>query len=191
MVSIGEARKALQNGELLVYPTDTVWGMGCDPSNQNAVDRLFELKGKKQNGVSVMFSDKKQIYDTCITNGKAKKIIEEFLPGPVTLILKSKKNFANGVMRDGNLGVRIPRNETSIELAKKTPVITTSVNLHGHEIAKDLDEAKNIFGNNCIYLDGEKPKGIESTIINLASGEPEITRIGALYSTILEGIIES
>ena len=73
MVSIGEARKALQNGKLLVYPTDTVWGMGCDPSNQNAVDRLFELKGKKQNGVSVMFSDKKQIYDTCITHGKAKK----------------------------------------------------------------------------------------------------------------------
>ena len=191
MVSIGEARKALQNGKLLVYPTDTVWGMGCDPSNQKAVDKLFEVKGKKQNGVSVMFSNKKQIYDTCITKGKAKKIIEEFLPGPVTLILKSKKEFANGVMRDGNLGVRIPLNKTSIELAKETPVITTSVNLHGHKIADSLDEAKSIFGSNCVYLDGEKPKGIESTIINLANAEPEITRIGALYSTILEGIIES
>ena len=191
MVSIEEARKALQNGKLLVYPTDTVWGMGCDPSNQKAVDKLFKVKGKKQNGVSVMFSNKKQIYDTCITKGKAKKIIEEFLPGPVTLILKSKKEFANGVMRDGNLGVRIPLNKTSIELAKETPVITTSVNLHGHKIADSLDEAKSIFGSNCVYLDGEKPKGIESTIINLANGEPEITRIGALYSTILEGIIES
>ena len=191
MVSIEEARKALQNGKLLVYPTDTVWGMGCDPSNQKAVDKLFEVKGKKQNGVSVMFSNKKQIYDTCITKGKAKKIIEEFLPGPVTLILKSKKEFANGVMRDGNLGVRIPLNKTSIELAKETPVITTSVNLHGHKIADSLDEAKSIFGSNCVYLDGEKPKGIESTIINLANAEPEITRIGALYSTILEGIIES
>ena len=191
MVSIEEARKALQNGKLLVYPTDTVWGMGCDPSNQKAVDKLFEVKGKKQNGVSVMFSNKKQIYDTCITKGKAKKIIEEFLPGPVTLILKSKKEFANGVMRDGNLGVRIPLNKTSIELAKETPVITTSVNLHGHKIADSLDEAKSIYGSNCVYLDGEKPKGIESTIINLANAEPEITRIGALYSTILEGIIES
>ena len=191
MVSIEEARKALQNGKLLVYPTDTVWGMGCDPSNQKAVDKLFKVKGKKQNGVSVMFSNKKQIYDTCITKGKAKKIIEEFLPGPVTLILKSKKEFANGVMRDGNLGVRIPLNKTSMELAKETPVVSTSVNLHGHEIAENLDEAKSIFGSNCVYLDGEKPKGIESTIINLANAEPEITRIGALYSTILEGIIES
>ena len=191
MVSIEEARKALQNGKLLVYPTDTVWGMGCDPSNQKAVDKLFEIKGKKQNGVSVMFINKKQIYDTCITKGKAKKIIEEFLPGPVTLILKSKKEFADGVMRDGNLGVRMPLNETSLDLAKKTPVVTTSAKLHGRDIAKNLDEAKSMFGNNCVYLDGEKPKGIESTIINLANAEPEITRIGALYSTILEGIIES
>ena len=191
MVSIEEARKALRNGKLLIYPTDTVWGMGCDPSNQEAVDKLFELKGKKQNGMSVMFSEKKHIYDTCNTNKKAKKIIEEFLPGPVTLILKSKKKFAKGVMRNGNLGVRIPLNKTSLKLTKELPIITTSVNLHGDEIAKNLDEAKLIFGNNCIYLDGEKPKGIESTIINLTNDEPEITRIGALYSTILEGILES
>ena len=191
MVSIEEARKALRNGKLLIYPTDTVWGMGCDPSNQEAVDKLFELKGKKQNGMSVMFSEKKHIYDTCNTNKKAKKIIEEFLPGPVTLILKSKKEFAKGVMRNGNLGVRIPLNKTSLKLTKELPIITTSVNLHGDEIAKNLDEAKLIFGNNCIYLDGEKPKGIESTIINLTNDEPEITRVGALYSTILEGILES
>ncbi len=191
MVSIEEARKALRNGKLLIYPTDTVWGMGCDPSNQEAVDKLFELKGKKQNGMSVMFSEKKHIYDTCNTNKKAKKIIEEFLPGPVTLILKSKKEFAKGVMRNGNLGVRIPLNKTSLELTKEVPIVTTSVNLHGDEIAKNLDEAKLIFGSNCIYLDGEKPKGIESTIINLTNDEPEITRIGALYSTILEGILES
>ena len=49
MNSIDKARKAIREGKIIVYPTDTVWGMGCDPSNQNAVDRLFELKGKKQN----------------------------------------------------------------------------------------------------------------------------------------------
>ena len=144
MVSLEEAKKALQNGKLLIYPTDTVWGMGCDASNQKAVDKLFELKGKKQDGMSVMFNNKEQIYNTCDTNKKAKKIIEEFLPGPVTLILKSKKEFAKGVTRNGNLGVRMPLNETSIKLAKELPVITTSVNLHGHEIAKTLDEAEKI-----------------------------------------------
>ena len=191
MISIDEARKALNDGKIIVYPTDTVWGMGCDPFNQKAIDNLFTIKGKKLDGLSIMFSHKKGIYDTCEINKKAKKIIEEFLPGPITLILKSKKEFAKGVTRNGNVAVRIPLNRTSMELAKDMPVVTTSANLHGEKIAEDIEEAKEIFGKSCYYLDGEKPKGIESTIIDLTKNEPQIARIGALYSTILEGMFES
>ena len=191
MTSIGEARKELQNGNIIIYPTDTVWGMGCDPFNQKAIDQLFNIKGKKLEGLSVMFDNIEKIYDACETNKTSKKIIKEFLPGPVTLIMKSKKKFAKGVMRNGNIAVRIPMNETSIQLAKEMPVVTTSANLHGEGIAKDIEDAKEIFGNSCFYLDGEKPKGIESTIIDLTGNKPEITRIGALYSTILEGMFES
>ena len=191
MISIDKARKALRDGKIIVYPTDTVWGMGCDPFNQKAIDHLFTVKGKKMDGLSIMFSNKKGIYDSCEINKKAKKIIEEFLPGPITLILKSKKNFAKGVTRNGNIAVRLPLNRTSMDLAKHMPVVTTSANLHGEKIAKDIEEAKEIFGKSCYYLDGEKPKGIESTIIDLTENEPKIARIGALYSTILEGMFES
>ena len=191
MISIDEARKALSDGKIIVYPTDTVWGMGCDPFDQKAIDKLFTVKGKKLDGLSIMFSHKKGIYDVCEINKKAKKIIEEFLPGPITLILKSKKEFAKGVTRNGNVAVRIPLNRTSMELAKDMPVVTTSANLHGEKIAEDIEEAKEIFGKSCYYLDGEKPKGIESTIIDLTKNEPKIARIGALYSTILEGMFES
>ena len=191
MISIDEARKALNDGKIIVYPTDTVWGMGCDPFNQKAIDNLFTVKGKKLDGLSIMFSHKKGIYDSCEINKKAKKIIEEFLPGPITLILKSKKEFAKGVTRNGNVAVRIPLNRTSMDLAKDMPVVTTSANLHGEKIAEDIEEAKEIFGKSCYYLDGEKPKGIESTIIDLTKNEPKIARIGALYSTILEGMFES
>ena len=191
MTSIGEARKELQNGNIIIYPTDTVWGMGCDPFNQKAIDQLFNIKGKKLEGLSVMFDNIEKIYDACETNKASKKIIKEFLPGPVTLIMKSKKKFAKGVMRNGNIAVRIPMNETSIQLAKEMPVVTTSANLHGEDIAENIEDAKEIFGNSCFYLDGEKPKGIESTIIDLTGKKPEITRIGALYSTILEGMFES
>ena len=191
MISIDDARKALSDGKIIVYPTDTVWGMGCDPFNQKAIDHLFTVKGKKLDGLSIMFSHKKGIYDSCKINKKAKKIIEEFLPGPITLILKSKKEFAKGVTRNGNVAVRIPLNRTSMELAKDMPVVTTSANLHGQKIAEDIEEAKEIFGKSCYYLDGEKPKGIESTIIDLTENEPKIARIGALYSTILEGMFES
>ena len=191
MTSIGEARKELQNGNIIIYPTDTVWGMGCDPFNQKAIDQLFNIKGKKIEGLSVMFDNIEKIYDACETNKTSKKIIEEFLPGPVTLIMKSQKKFAEGVMRNGNIAVRIPMNETSLKLAKEMPVVTTSANLHGEDIAKNIEDAKKIFGKSCFYLDGEKPKGIESTIIDLTGNKPEITRIGALYSTILEGMFES
>ena len=191
MISIDKARKALSDGKIIVYPTDTVWGMGCDPFNQKAIDHLFTVKGKKMDGLSIMFSNKKGIYDSCEINKKAKKIIEEFLPGPITLILKSKKEFAKGVTRNGNVAVRMPLNRTSMDLAKDMPVVTTSANLHGEKIAEDIEEAKEIFGKSCYYLDGEKPKGIESTIIDLTKNEPQIARIGALYSTILEGMFES
>jgi len=191
MISIREARKELQNGNIIIYPTDTVWGMGCDPFNQKAIDKLFSIKGKKKDGLSVMFDNIEKIYETCEINKASKKIIEEFLPGPVTLIMKSKKKFAEGVMRNGNIAVRIPMNDTSLKLAKEIPVVTTSANLHGEDIAENIEDAKKIFGTSCFYLDGEKPKGIESTIIDLTGNKPEITRIGALYSTILEGMFDS
>ena len=191
MISINEAKKAIQNGKIVIYPTDTVWGMGCDPFSQKAVDELFRIKGKKKDGLSIMLSDKNLIYNFCEANKKAKKIVEEFLPGPITLILKSKKEFAKGVTRNGNIAIRVPLNNTALDLAANQPIVTTSVNLHGGKIARNLDEAKEIFGSNCIYLNGEKPKGIESTIIDLTENKPEITRIGALYSTILEGMLES
>jgi len=191
MISIKKAIQAINDGQIIVYPTDTVWGMGCDPFNQKAVNKLFEIKGKKEKGLSIILNNKKLIEEYCEINQSIKNIINNFLPGPITLILKSKKKFAEGVTKKGNIAIRIPKHNTSLELAKETPLITTSVNKHGQEISKDIEEAKRIFGSKCLYLEGEKPEGIESTIIDMTQNKPKIKRIGALYSSILEGIIES
>ena len=190
MISIEEAREAIRNGEIVIYPTDTVLGMGCDPFNQTAVDKLFEIKGKQSDGLSIMLNNKKEIYNYCEVNKKYEKIISDFLPGPITLIMKSKKNFAKGVTKNGNIAIRIPLNKTANDLAKDKPVITTSANIHGEKIAVNIKEAKILFQNNCYYLDGDKPANIESTIIDLSKDRPEIKRIGALYSAILEGMFE-
>ena len=190
MTSIREARNALRNGSLIIYPTDTVWGIGCDPFNQESVDILFKIKGKKENGVSILIDDKKKISEFCLVKKTYVNLIEKLLPGPVTLILKSKKTFAKGVTKNDNIAVRIPNNKTSISLVKENPIITTSANLHGQKIAQNIDEARKIFGNSCIYLDGEKPTGIESTIIDLTNNTPKIVRIGALYGDSLEDILE-
>ena len=190
MITINLARKAIQNGEIVVYPTDTVFGMGCDAFNQDAVEKLFELKGKKEAGLSIMLNNAEVVEEYGEINETSKRIIEEFLPGPITLILKSKKKLAEGVERDGNVAIRVPANKTALELAKDGAVITTSANKHGSKIAKSLNEANRVFGSECHYLDGEEPKGIESTIIDLTKDVPEIKRICALYTPILEGIID-
>ena len=189
MLTIDDARSALKKGKIIVYPTDTVWGIGCNPFDQESVNNLFKIKGKKENGVSILVNNVNLISEYCNTNKKQKDIIEKIFPGPVTAILKSKVEFAEGVTRNGNIAIRIPKNNTSISLAKKNPIITTSANIHGENTAKDLNEAKKIFGNSCIYLDGEKPDGIESTIIDLTNDTPKIIRIGALYGNTLENII--
>lgn len=191
MISIEEAREAIRNDEIVIYPTDTVLGMGCNPFSQKAVDKLFKIKGKKSNGLSVMLNNTGEIYDYCSVNKKYEKIISNFLPGPITLIMKSKKIFAKGVTRNETIAIRIPLNKTSNDLAKNIPIITTSANIHGEDIAKNIEEAKTIFGDNCYYLEGEKPTGIESTILDISKDKPEVRRIGALYSTILEEMLES
>ena len=189
MLNIDEARNALKKGKIIVYPTDTVWGIGCNPFDQESVNNLFKIKGKKENGMSILVNNVNLISEYCIINKKQKDIVEKLFPGPFTAILKSKVEFAEGVTRNGNIAIRIPKNNTSISLAKKNPIITTSANIHGENIAKDLNEAKKIFGNSCIYLDGEKPNGVESTIIDLTNETPKIVRIGALYGNTLENII--
>ena len=189
MTSINEARNALKNGNVIIYPTDTVWGIGCDPFNQKSVDNLFKIKGKKEEGLSILINNKELISEYCLMTKKNKKIINKLFPGPVTVILKSKVKFAKGVARNGNIAIRIPNNKTSISLAKENPIITTSANMHGMDVVKDMNEAREIFGNSCIYLNGEKPIGIESTIINLTENIPKIVRIGALYGSTLEDII--
>ena len=190
MISIEEARDAIRNDEIVIYPTDTVLGMGCNPFSQNAVNKLFRIKGKQSEGLSIMLNNKKEIYDYCEVKRKYEKLITEFLPGPITFIMKSKKKFAKGVTKDGTIAIRIPLNETANKLAKNGPIITTSANIHGETIAENIEDAKNIFGDNCYYLWGVKPTGTESTIIDLTKDKPEVRRIGALYSTILEGMFE-
>tara|TARA_B100000945_G_scaffold149209_1_gene119599 strand:- start:3040 stop:3615 length:576 start_codon:yes stop_codon:yes gene_type:complete len=189
MTSINEARKALREGSVIIYPTDTVWGIGCDPFNQTSVNKLFKIKGKKEEGLSVLINNKKLISEYCLITSKHKNIIDKLFPGPVTVILKSKVKFAKGVTRNENLAIRIPNNKTAISLVEQHPIITTSANIHGMDVVKNIVEAKKIFGKSCTYLTGEEPSGIESTIIDLTEKYPKIVRIGALYGSTLEDII--
>ena len=84
MLTIDEARYALKEGKIIVYPTDTVWGIGCNPFQQESVNTLFTVKGKKENGVSILVNNIDLISEYCVTSAKQKNLIEKLFPGPVT-----------------------------------------------------------------------------------------------------------
>jgi tRNA threonylcarbamoyl adenosine modification protein (Sua5/YciO/YrdC/YwlC family) len=155
----------IKSGKVFVYPTDTVYGLGCNALNEESVSRIKLIKAReKEKPLSVIAPSKEWVKENLITD---KIDIDKYLPGPYTLVLwKKDKNFLSYVSSD-TLGVRIPNNPFTELIAKAgVPFITTSVNLSGEKPAASLFEVKTeILDNVDIALDGGSLPGTPSTII--------------------------
>lgn len=157
----------IEKGAVFIYPTDTIYGLGCDATNDSAVKRIREIKGRETKPFSVIAPTKEWITQNC----EAKEL--EKLPGPYTLILKQKNPKAASQQTTTGLetlGVRIPKHwitEIVKELGK--PIITTSVNTIGQPFATKLEELQK-FNVDFIIYEGEK-KGKPSTIIDTTTGK--------------------
>ena len=180
-VNIEKAILHLEGGGIVVYPTDTLWGIGCNALNENGVKRLIKIKGKIEGGMSVIIPKIETVKKICEVSERDEKILRDNLPGPFTFIMKVKSKFPKGVCRNERIGIRIPNNKTALKLSAKFPIISTSANKHGEATVKNIKEAKEIFGNEILYLEGEEPLGFQSTIINLDEGEVEVIRKGMGY----------
>lgn len=162
----------IHSGKLFVYPTDTIYGIGCDATSDFAVDKLREAKHRPSNPFSVIAPSKEWIKANC-------EVDEEHLnhlPGPVTLILKLKnKNAISGHVNNNmdTVGVRIPSHWISdfvSELGK--PVITTSVNVQGEEYMTHMDNIHSeIKGKVDFAVNEGEIKGRPSKIINTLTNE--------------------
>lgn len=135
--------KQIKNGDIFIYPTDTVYGMGCDATNKTAVNKIKKIKSRdKIKPLSVIAPSITWIKQHCITPKNL--TLSKYLPGPYTLILKKKReDYLKHVSDIDTLGVRIPNNEF-IKIIQKTkkPFITTSVNLAGEKAITKISETK-------------------------------------------------
>jgi len=158
--------EAIKSGKIFIYPTDTVYGIGCNALNKKAVERIKEIKTRDKNKpLSVIAPSKSWIFKNL--NAK-KSLVNKYLPGKYTLILKKKNsNFLSYVSKTNTLGVRIPKHKFIKLIQKaKVPFITTSVNLSGEKPASDLNEiSKNIIKKVDIIINSGKLSGKPSTII--------------------------
>jgi L-threonylcarbamoyladenylate synthase len=181
--AIAHAAKAVKEGLLVGFPTETVYGIAANLLDRKAVDRLYEVKKRfKGKPFTVHISDVKMIRDMgCAISKKAKSAIDKFWPGPLTIILKSK---------DGRkIGFRMPANKVALELISQAavPVVAPSANISGAKPPTDAKEVlRELDGTIDVLIDsGPTEVGIESTVVDLTVTPPVILREGAIKRAIL------
>ncbi|MGI6472164.1 MAG: L-threonylcarbamoyladenylate synthase [Candidatus Methanomethylophilaceae archaeon] len=185
MEAISYAAEEIASGNLVVYPTETVYGIGADVYNQKAVKKVFMVKNRPFDmALSVAVTDKKMIEDIAEINEIADRLIDAFLPGPLTIIIK-KNPLVSDLVTSGSqkVGIRMPDNPIALELVKRCgPIVATSANIHSHKDATSVEMAYNELGDSIsTYLDsGSSNLGKPSTIVWLNGNEVEIIRQGAI-----------
>lgn len=178
---IEKAIKLLKKGELIVYPTDTLYGLGADVFNENAIRKVYEVKKRPFTmPLSIAISSIDEIKEFAHMNEIAYKIAEKFMPGAITLILK-KRRIVPDVLAKDKIGIRIPANEIALKIAKEIPITATSANLHGGREPYCIEIAKEELGNKvAMYIDDGVLPGRPSTIIDVSEGKIKIIREGAI-----------
>ena len=183
---IAKVIKVLKEGGLIIYPTDTVYGLGCDICNTKALERIAKIKGVKLEKANFSFvchdlsniSDYVKQIDTSTF-----KILKRALPGPYTFILPGNNNLPKEFKKKTTVGIRVPDNEIALEIVRHlgNPIVSTSIH-DEDEVIEYTTDPELIFEKwqNLVDLviDGGYGDNHASTIIDLSEGEPVVIREG-------------
>ena len=189
-VDIQIAAKAINNGAIVVFPTDTVYGLGCNPYNHDAVLSLYEIKKrKKTKPFPVLGYSKKELEKIAEFNSLEEKIAEKFWPGPITLILKIKdKEIQKSLDLEGKIAVRVPNNQCVLALLKECKLLVgTSANISGTAPFNDPKECdKNLSGYDLLIDGGIISSQGESTIVEIENNDVKILRKGNVSEEMIK-----
>lgn len=181
---IKKAVNTLKDGGVIIYPTDTVYGIGCDIFNKDAIQRIYSIKNVAETKLfSFIIPDLKEIAKYAKVSDYAYKVMKKLLPGPYTFVLPASKTVPKILWtKRKTVGIRIPDNEVALTLAKELghPIISTSVTNRKGETLYDPHEIHVIFNNQVdLMLANGALEGEPSSIIDLTDEEPVIIREGA------------
>jgi len=183
---IAKIVKVLQDGGLIIYPTDTVYGLGCDITNNKALERVAKIKGIKLEKANFSFvcSDLSNISDYVKQiDTSTFKILKRSLPGPYTFILPGNNNLPKAFKNKTTVGIRVPDNAIALEIVKQlgNPIISTSI-YDDDEVIEYSTDPELIFEKwqNLVdvVIDGGYGDNSPSTIIDLSGPEPVVVREG-------------
>ncbi|MBN2779923.1 MAG: threonylcarbamoyl-AMP synthase [Alphaproteobacteria bacterium] len=182
MDDLEKAIAILKSGGVIIYPTDTVYGIGCDATNPDAIRKLYALKNRSLDKTSSVCARIDKIKELVEITNSAKKKMGAFWPGNLTALLKAKKNhgLVDQAILDGKICVRIPNHPFVLALLDKIdfPLISTSANISGEPAPNRFDEIK-IQAD--LMIEGDAfVKGTPSTIVDFTTEPFKVIRQGAL-----------
>jgi len=179
--SIYKASEALLNGEIIIYPTDTLYGFGVDATNTLAIEKLNQLK-KRKTPYSIIVNSLDMLKKYAVLDSRIEEKICSMLPGPITIILnKLNSNLSSMVTPNLNtIGIRIPNHDFILNVVKEInrPVITTSINKHGEKALNNIDDIISEYNFINIFRDNIIRESDGSTIIDFSKEPFKILRQG-------------
>lgn len=188
-----KAAKVLSAGGLVLYPTDTLYGLGVDATNPAALALLSEIKGTEPGRqMSITLPNTEALLKYATLNIEAKRLVEHFFPGALTLVVPATSLVPKDITLNGSIGIRIPNDAFACALAQVfgKPITATSANRSGYpplgtvpEILEQLGEAAR--GIALVIDDGARAGGLPSTVVSCLTDQPTILREGALSRDVL------
>ena len=190
---IEKAVNSIRSGGVIVFPTDTVYGIGCDPYDNKAVEKIYKIKNREsQKWLPLLGYSLNELEKIAVFTTEMKTIIGKFWPGPITLIAKLKDDKIKQSMNlKDRIAVRIPKNECALSLLKECKIIIgTSANISGSKSFTDPDDCeKNLVGYDILVDGGKIPSGDESTIIEFYGNKLKILRKGSISEEEIRKIL--
>ena len=190
-----KAFAALDKDGVVIFPTDTLYGLGADVFSLPALQRIFAIKGRRSElALPVLVAGLDQVDAVALPmNAQAQQLAERFWPGPLTLVMRRSLDLPDLVTGGADtVAVRMPAHRIPLALARRLgrPITGTSANLSGSPDLLDLDSIESQLGNLVDYIirSGPAPEGTGSTVIDITSNEPRLLREGAIS---LEEIMET
>ena len=176
------AAKVVRHGGVIVYPTDTVYGIGCDPRNGPALTRLCRIKGRENKPLPVLCDSLESASRLIEFNGTSKALAKKHWPGALTIIARLKMKLPRAINQGtGTLGVRVPASTSCVKLISACGgyLVGTSANKSGKPSCRTAQEALEALGEEVdLILDGGMLNARESTVVRVTDEEIEVLRMG-------------
>ena len=189
---INQIVEAYEKGQIIAFPTDTVYGIGCNPFNKDSISRIYSIKKRNnEKKFPILGFSKSELKNIVEFNSDAEKISERFWPGQVTMLLPIRKEITKQIENNGKLAVRVPNNICILAILKQCKlIIGTSANISGEKSILDFAECKQRLSEIDVLIDGGKiTSSGESTIIDCTKNKLKIIREGSISKNEIENVL--